>query len=168
MGKAQQWSDSPRLVRMYRFVIKWSVPQQKSNTTHIPPFPFSPSLHLMPLLLDLWLSDSFEKITSHCSFPSASLASPFCPPPPSFFSSSWPSCQTSGGRLAGRGEMVSGSVLWIQFQSWLCEETAGHRGSGGFRPVLFCSFPPPQSQKQFPVFVIFHTLLLCLNSVKHF
>lgn len=27
---------------------------------------------------------------------------------------------------------------------------------------------PPQSQKQFPVFVIFHTLLLCLNSVKHF
>lgn len=34
MGKAQQWSDSPRLVRMYRFVIKWSVPQQKSNTTH--------------------------------------------------------------------------------------------------------------------------------------
>lgn len=85
MGKAQQWSDSPRLVRMYRFVIKWSVPQQKSNTTHIPPFPFSPSLHLMPLLLDLWLSDSFEKITSHCCFPSASLASPFCPPPPSFF-----------------------------------------------------------------------------------
>lgn len=86
MGKAQQWSDSPRLVRMYRFVIKWSVPQQKSNTTHIPPFPFSPPLHLMPLLLDLWLSDSFEKITSHCSFPSASLASPFCPPPASFFS----------------------------------------------------------------------------------
>lgn len=149
MGKAQQWSDSPRLVRMYRFVIKWSVPQQKSNTTHIPPFPFSPSLHLMPLLLDLWLSDSFEKITSHCCFPSASLASPFCPPPPSFF---FPppdlhAKPQGGGWQAG--------VRWYQAQFYEFNSSLDSvrkqqvRGSGGFRLVLFCSFPPLSLRNNF-------------------
>lgn len=165
MGKAQQWSDSPRLVRMYRFVIKWSVPQQKSNTTHISPGSPSHSplslqsisaLHASapwPLAQWQFWKDNFPLLLSLCFLGLSFLSSS----PLFFFSSSWPSCQTSGGRLAGRAEMVSGSVLWIQFQSWLCEETAGHRGSGGFRPVLFCSFPPSVSETISCVCNISHT-----------
>lgn len=56
-GSAVKWLASESVwphgwthfVRMYRFLIKWSVPQQKSNTTHIcpgsPSHPF-PSVHL--------------------------------------------------------------------------------------------------------------------------